>query len=192
MEPNKCVSWEWMAVDDLPQKDMFLPLTNLFKAKGTWDAVLAGSAPRSLPASDGAAERNLLVCWDQQSAPSRCADAFIVFTSAMSDALASGIGPQKRGRPRKYAEAQEKTDAEVKRNRAKRQQATSAQWGKKFTLAYNTCLPSSLPPLPGEDGGRANLPRMIAVLTFNGLRHRQHATSMDPRPPMCWPSASCL
>ncbi|SPJ73915.1 uncharacterized protein FTOL_03645 [Fusarium torulosum] len=62
-------------------------------------------------------------------------------------------GRKKRGRPRQYATAQDKTDANVKQRRAKRQKEISEQRNKQHADFYDVGLPSVLPPIPNQVSG---------------------------------------
>jgi hypothetical protein len=57
------------------------------------------------------------------------------------------VGRKKRRRPRQYTTAQDKTDANVRQRRAKRQKVTSAQRNKQYADFYDVGLPSVLPTL---------------------------------------------
>ncbi|KJK87933.1 hypothetical protein H633G_08218 [Metarhizium anisopliae BRIP 53284] len=55
--------------------------------------------------------------------------------------------PKKRGRPRKFANPQEKAKADADRKRAKRQQDAATRCNEPYTGLYGPGLPSILPPL---------------------------------------------
>lgn len=88
--------------------------------------------------------------------------------SVMNEALEPKAKPRGRGRPRKYATAIEKANADVKRKRAKRQQDVSAQWDERFITLYSPSLSSVLPPLPQNNG--ENLPSQAGIAINPGLR----------------------
>ncbi|KAJ0125703.1 putative inactive purple acid phosphatase 16 [Fusarium oxysporum f. sp. albedinis] len=67
-------------------------------------------------------------------------------------------GRKKRGRPRQYATAQDKTDANVKQRRAKRQKEISEQRNKQHADFYGVGLPSVLPPIPNQVSGVMGFP----------------------------------
>jgi hypothetical protein len=76
----------------------------------------------------------------------------------MDESLGPELGRKRRGRPRQYATPQDKTNANVKQRRAKRQKATSDKRSEQHAHFYNAGT-LSLPPISLQVDGGASVQR---------------------------------